>query len=68
MDWPIAADEANRRAAPKAPTGDQRPMIIAASPMKPRPAVMPCVNEPVTSNDRKAPPSAAMAPATMTLR
>ena len=41
IDWPSACDDANSSAAPNAPIGVQRPTIIAARPMNPRPAVMP---------------------------
>ena len=58
IDWPIADVDANSSAAPNAPSGVQRPTIIAASPMNPRPAVMPCWNESVASMLRKAPAEA----------
>jgi len=65
---PTAVDEANNRAAPKAPTGVQRPTIIAARPMKPRPALMPAWNDVVDSMERYAPASATTAPEAITLR
>ena len=52
MARPIACDEANNSAAPNAPMGVQRPTIIAARPMKPRPAVIPAWNDLVSSIDR----------------
>src|SRR5438045_7253967 len=66
--WPIARDDANSSAAPNAPTGLQRPTIIAARPMNPRPAVMFAWKEVVSSMLRYAPPSAARAPDTITFR
>src|SRR3954462_4874471 len=68
IDWLIAWDDANRSAAPNAPSGVQRPTIIAARPMNPRPAVIPAWNEFVISMLRYAPPSAATPPAATTFR
>ena len=39
--WLMPTDEANSSAAPNAPSGVQRPTIIAARPMNPLPAVIP---------------------------
>ena len=52
IDWAIPVDDANSRAAPNAPSGVQRPTIIAARPMNPRPAVMSFWNEDVRSRLR----------------
>src|SRR5213078_1000002 len=52
--------------ATSAPTGVQRPKIIAAGPMNPRPPVMPSVNECATESERYAPPSAASIPEAIT--
>ena len=41
----MPTDDANSSAAPNAPSGVQRPTIIAARPMNPRPAVMPGWND-----------------------
>ena len=48
-------------APPNAPIGVQRPKIIAASAMKPRPPVIPFWNEPVDSSVRNAPARPASA-------
>ena len=56
-------EKPNRSAAPNAPNGRQLPKIIAASAMKPRPAVMFSLNVPPTKpTERYAPPSAASIP------
>ena len=68
IDWPIPTDDANRSAAPNAPSGVQRPKITAASPMNPRPAVIPCWNDAVASMLRNAPASPAKTPPARTLR
>ena len=49
MALPRAVLDENSSAAPNAPSGVQRPTIIAASPMKPRPVVIPCWKEFVAS-------------------
>ena len=59
IDWPIPTDDAKSSAAPNAPSGVQRPTIIAARPMNPRPAVIPCWNDAVASMLRNAPPRPA---------
>ena len=55
-----------QRFAASAPAGRQRPKISAASAMKPRPAVMFCVNVCRKPIERNAPPSAASPPEVMT--
>ena len=66
--WPSAWNDENSNAARSAPTGVQRPTIIAARAMKPRPVVMPAWNELPDSIDRNAPASPAKSPARITLR
>ena len=68
MSCPSWRNVANRSAEAKAPIGVQRPMIMAASAMKPRPFVMPIWNEFVASMLRKAPPRPANMPPIMTFR
>src|SRR6185295_4114420 len=62
MDWLMPVADANSSAAPNAPSGVQRPTIIAASPMNPRPAVISCWNWAVPSMLRYAPPRPARIP------
>ena len=52
MIWPSAWEDENSSAAPNAPTGVQRPTIMAARPMNPRPPVIPAWNELLASIDR----------------
>jgi hypothetical protein len=40
------------RAAPSAPRGFHRPKIMAASPMNPRPAVIPSSNRPTAPSEK----------------
>jgi len=50
--WPRVRAPPKRSAAMSAPTGFQRPKIIAARAMKPMPAVIPSWNEPTDSRVR----------------
>ena len=54
-------------AAISAPTGCHRPKIIAASPMKPRPPVIPSSKRPTEPSVNQAPPKPATMPASVTL-
>ena len=59
-DCPMAADEAKRRAAPESAQRRPAPDDHGSEPDELKwPAVMPRVNVPVTSMDRKALPEAA---------
>src|SRR5690606_27627777 len=55
-------------AAKTAPIGVHRPMIIAASAMKPAPAVISLLKMPCWASVKNAPPKPAMAPPISTLR
>jgi hypothetical protein len=63
-----ASANPNTSAAANAPTGFQRPKIMAASAMNPRPAVMFLSNPPVDPSVKYAPPSPAMRPPRITFR
>jgi hypothetical protein len=64
--WSESANP-NTRLARNAPMGVQPPKIIAARPMKPRPAVMSRSNRPVCPRMRNAPPTPATMPPRITL-
>ena len=68
IDWAIACDDEKSSAAPKAPSGVQRPMIMAARAMNPRPWVMAVWNEFDASIVRNAPARPANRPPARTFR